>query len=427
MIINYRENNHHFGGFIVNWHKRFYFVVGGYGSSKSYNTALKLLIKARDEKKRKILVVRKTFESLRDSCFDLLCEIIETSGMSKEFKITSTPMRIIHKKTKSRFIFRGLDKPEKLKSIHGVSIVWIEEAPEISYEAFKELNGRLRTMEQSMHIIMSSNPVSKSSWTYKHFFLDKEMDDNELYHKRIIKTEDTYYHHSTVDDNKFVPAEYKQQLEQLQHHDPDLYRIARKGRFGILGEKLFRNVENKSHSEVMEEVEKINCRDRYDGLDFGFSVSFNALVRCAVDRQNNHLYIYKEWHEKELINSEVTEKVVKLLQGTYHSVIADNARPELIEELSRNKIRIERTKKVANNKVIGANKIKSFYKIIVSDECPQTFKDLTELTFKKDKNDEIIEDKFSFDSHIFDALAYSLENYVQTNLKHGKIQRPKGW
>ncbi|MGL4568832.1 MAG: PBSX family phage terminase large subunit, partial [Fusobacteriaceae bacterium] len=277
MIINYRENNHHFGGFIVNWHKRFYFVVGGYGSSKSYNTALKLLIKARDEKKRKILVVRKTFESLRDSCFDLLCEIIETSGMSKEFKITSTPMRIIHKKTKSRFIFRGLDKPEKLKSIHGVSIVWIEEAPEISYEAFKELNGRLRTMEQSMHIIMSSNPVSKSSWTYKHFFLDKELDDNELYHKRIIKTEDTYYHHSTVDDNKFVPEEYKQQLEQLQHHDPDLYRIARKGRFGILGEKLFRNVEQKSHSEVMEEVERINCRDRFDGLDFGFSVSFNAL------------------------------------------------------------------------------------------------------------------------------------------------------
>lgn len=39
----------------------------------------------------------------------------------------------------SQIIFKGMDKTEKLKSIHGVTIVWIEECSELKYEGFKEL------------------------------------------------------------------------------------------------------------------------------------------------------------------------------------------------------------------------------------------------------------------------------------------------
>ena len=49
--------NDHFEDFIFDWDYKFYFLVGGYGSSKSYHVATKLLIKLLQEK-RLALVVR---------------------------------------------------------------------------------------------------------------------------------------------------------------------------------------------------------------------------------------------------------------------------------------------------------------------------------------------------------------------------------
>ena len=88
----------------------------------------------------------------------------------------------------SKIIFKGMDKPEKLKSLNGVSIVWIEECSEVKYAGFKELLGRLRHPTLSNHIILSTNPVSKGNWCYKYFFQDKKnnffvLNDEELYKK----------------------------------------------------------------------------------------------------------------------------------------------------------------------------------------------------------------------------------------------------
>ena len=53
----------------------------------------------------------------------------------------------------SRIIFRGMDDTEKIKSIHGVSIVWMEECSEIRYEAYTELLGILTTVCQSIQYL----------------------------------------------------------------------------------------------------------------------------------------------------------------------------------------------------------------------------------------------------------------------------------
>ena len=58
----------------------FYFLVGGYGSSKSYHVAVKLIKKLLEEK-RKALVVREVFDTIRDSCYDLLQEVAEAMGV----------------------------------------------------------------------------------------------------------------------------------------------------------------------------------------------------------------------------------------------------------------------------------------------------------------------------------------------------------
>ncbi|MCI4140090.1 phage terminase large subunit, partial [Bacillus vallismortis] len=70
----------------------------------------------------------------------------------------------------SRIMFKGMDNPAKLKSVHNISLIWIEECSEVKYEGFKELNGRLRHPEQKLHMICTTNPVRTSNRTNRHIF-----------------------------------------------------------------------------------------------------------------------------------------------------------------------------------------------------------------------------------------------------------------
>ena len=77
-----KEVNPHFEDFLFNWDYKFYFLVGGYGSSKSYHVALKIILKLLAEK-RTCLVVRDVYDTIRDSCFSLFNEICEDMELTQ--------------------------------------------------------------------------------------------------------------------------------------------------------------------------------------------------------------------------------------------------------------------------------------------------------------------------------------------------------
>lgn len=302
MLLMKVKVNNHFIDFIQNWDYKNYFLVGGYGSSKSYNVAFKILLILGQEK-RKCLVVREVYDTIRDSCFSLFQDVATNMGIYDKLQFKSSPMQIKFPNG-STIIFKGMDKPEKLKSINDVSIIWLEECSEVKYEGYKELLGRLRHMTKSNHIICSTNPVGEENWTYKHFFKDEEnnvtvLDDEELYEKRIIKTNNTYYHHSTCDDNFYLPKDYIEELEAMKRYDKDLYRVARKGRYGVNGVKVLPQFKEMAHEEVVNRISKIsNYWYRY-GMDFGFVTSYNALLSIVIDDKNKDLYIYEEYYKNQ--------------------------------------------------------------------------------------------------------------------------------
>lgn len=409
--------NNHFWDYINDWDKRFYFVVGGYGSSKSYNTAIKLILKAVNEPNRKILVVRNVFATLKESCYDVLSEVIHMLGVEKKFKMTTSPLSI-KCKNGSRFIFRGLDKPEKLKSVHGVSIIWIEEAPEVAYKGFKELNGRLRTLNQSMHIIMSQNPVSKDSWCYEHFFLNKGLDENNLYNDRIIKTKDTYYHHSVVDDNKFIPDSYIEQLDELRIYDEYLYNVARKGHFGVLGTRVLPQVESMESSVMEKEIELIRDRICRIGMDFGFETSYNAIIKLAVDHVNKYLYVYWEYYKNKTTDDvTATEPQLQHLKQLSEVIRADHAEPKAIKYYQQQGFNMIPARKYTRTEQV--RKMKRFKKIFISTSCPKCYGELKDLSYKEDKNGKLISDTFNIDPHTFSAIWYALDDYEVSDVKGG--------
>lgn len=414
--------NDHFYDFIDDWEHKFYFLVGGYGSSKSYHVAVKLIKKLLQEK-RKALVIREVFDTIRDSCFDLLEEVANAMGVEEYLTFTTSPMQVRFKNG-SRIIFKGMDKPAKLKSLNGVSIVWIEECSEVKYEGFKEILGRLRHPTLSNHIILSTNPVSKSNWCYKYFFQDRKnnvlvLDDEELYKKRIMIVGNTYYHHSTVDDNFFVPASYVEQLDDLQVHDPDLYRVARKGQFGINGTLVFPQFEVQPHEKVLELMKAVKSPLEKNGMDFGFVTSYNAALRMLIDHEEKILYIYREYYSRNKTDPEIAED----MEDWKDIVIkADCAEPKAIKFYKQAGFRMKACKKFKGSRSMYTKKVKRFKKIICSDTCPNTIDELKELTFAVDKDGEIIEDEFNIDPHTLSAIWYGLDDYEVSNLKGGGIQ-----
>lgn len=431
-----KEVNPRFESFLWDWDYKTYLLVGGYGSSKSYHIALKLILKLLAEK-RKVLVVREVFDTIRDSCYDLLVEILEEFdlvGQSKnKVHCTTSPMSIKFPNG-SKIIFKGMDKPSKLKSINGVTIVWLEECSEIKYAGYKELLGRLRHPTQTMHFILSTNPVGTENWVYQHFFkrIDEDgnehitLDDQLLYKKRTIVKNGVYYHHSVADDNLFLPQSYIDTLDQMREYDPDLYRVARLGRFGLNGKKVLQQFcVASSHMDVLREVQKIPDKFKFCGMDFGFEESYNAVVKVAVDDVRKILYIYYEYYKNHMTDDKTAKELLR--EGLDKvQIIADCEDPKAIAFYRQSGFRMRGCYKYPGSRLANTRKCKRFYKIVCSPNCPNTIRELSTLIYAKDKQDNLIYDEFNIDPHTFSAIWYALDTYEVADIKYIPRNSRKG-
>lgn len=432
--------NPRFEDFVFNWDYPEYLLVGGYGSSKSYHIVLKLILKALQEK-RKILVVREVYDTIRESCFDLFIEILEDIDMleynpnkknSSKVRYKISPMQL-NFPNGSKIIFKGMDKPGKLKSINGLSIVWLEEASEVKYAGYKELKGRLRHPTSSMHFILSTNPVGTENWVYQHFFKHTNedgtqtviLDDKELYEQHTIVHNRVYYHHSVVSDNYFVPKDYITNLDEMKLYDPDLYRVARLGQFGLNGIRVLPQFTTADHDKVMRAIKGIPDQYKFAGFDFGFETSYNAVIRCAVDDREKYLYIYWEYYKNHMTDDQTAEELKNLgIQNV--PIIADNAEPKAIQYYRQSGFNIRPCHKAAGSRLENTRKIKRFKKIICSSNCTNTIRELSTLTYAKDTKDNLIYDQFNIDPHTFSAIWYALDNYTVANIKYIPRNSRKG-
>lgn len=424
------EINARFENYVFDWDYATYLSVGAYGSSKSYGTGQKLVLKCFKEK-RKVLVVREVYETIRESCFALLVDILEGLDMveenpnrknSKKCIVTNSPMRIKFPNG-SLIIFKGCDKPIKFKSIHDISIVWLEEASEIKYAAFKELRGRLRHPTDSLHMIITTNPVAMETWVFKHFFESKADDGTpivklnhmRLYEKKTIVSGGVYYHHSIPEDNAFLTQDYIAMLDEMLEYDPDLYRVARLGHFGPSGLRVLPQFSVASTAvEVLQAVKKLPAHHKFTGMDFGFEESYNAVVDVAVDHEAKILYIYGELYRNHTTDDVMADLLI--VNGYKDTLIrADCAEPKAIAYMRKRGLNVRRCKKY--KRIDQTRKVKRFKKIICSPACQNTIAELRGLTYKADPQGNYKYDEFNIDPHTFSAIWYALDSYDVVDIK----------
>lgn len=420
-----------FSSYLTDWDYKHYLLLGGYGSGKSYNTALKIILKLLEEK-RTALVVREVRETIKESCYSLLKEVLEKLDMlsdeqsnrrtptDKVIAITS-PMEIRFPNG-SRIIFRGMDKIQKIKSINGVSIVWIEECSEIKYQAYTELLGRIRQPGVTLHFILTCNPVGRENWVYNTFFTHTDesgketviCDEKELYRRRTIikkinKKEVMYYHHSICEDNPFIPQSYIDTLDGLKETDPRLWVVARYGRFGANGIIVLPQFTVATNAkQFVDTVNSIPAQFHFFGLDFGFEESYNALISCCVDDVKKILYIYDEIYVNHLTDKQFADrldvhKVAARARRCNKPICADSAEPKAIQFYRQSGFNMYGCKKYIGSRLQNTKKIKRFNKIVCSPKCKNAVRELKYLTYAKDSKGNAIYDEFNIDPHTFNS------------------------
>ena len=243
-------------------HKRFIVSYGGAGSGKSFSITQREVLKCL-AKKEKLLVIRKVQATLNDSCVDLFKTVLDDWEIPYNINITDKKITLDNG---SVIMFKGLDNPEKIKSISNVSRIWIEEVTELDQVDFDQLNTRLRgSHAKGGTITMSFNPVSELHWVKKVFF-DTERDDVRIYH-------------STYKDNKFLDEEYGKQLEFYKVVDFNHYRVYALGEFGIVqsGNECYR------FDVVKNEKETAKAEYQYNPKEVLYlSFDNNVVPFCAV-------------------------------------------------------------------------------------------------------------------------------------------------
>lgn len=180
---------------------RYRIIYGGAGSGKSVFVAQDELTRASDHGER-ILVLRKVAKTCRKSTFEVLTKVLSELGAYKYAKIRRQEMDIEFP-SGGCIWHAGLDDREKLKSITGITRIWVEEATELDEEDIAQVDLRLRGVPHPQ-ITFTFNPTQEARRIFEYVGFPTA----DLPSRSHVETDDVYVQHTTYEDNPWVGEKY---------------------------------------------------------------------------------------------------------------------------------------------------------------------------------------------------------------------------
>ena len=379
---------------------------GGASSGKSHGVIQKVVYKACQNWKhpRKILFLRKVGATVYDSIFEDVKQCLEAWGLLDSCKVNNSAYRI-ELPNGAQFIFKGLDNPEKIKSIKGVSDVVMEEASEFTLDDYTQLTLRLRDKKHKYkQIYLMFNPVSKVNWTYNAFF--------------IKKPKNTVVYHTSYKDTRFLDKVTIENIEELANRNEAYYKIYALGEFATLDKLIFPKYEKKLLNK-----DNISNLKSYFGLDYGFINDPSAFMHVKIDEQNKVLYIVEEYVRKNLTNDKIANAIIDLGYSK-EEIKADSAERKSNQELRNLGIRRLTDAQKGPGSVMQGIQYIMQYDIVVDERCVKTIEELENYTWKKDKKtNEYINEPVDSYNHCIDAIRYAIQDNIYR--QHGKLDTDK--
>lgn len=388
-----------------NFRGRYAACKGSRASKKSKTTALRIIYNMMKYDKSNTLVVRKTYRTLKDSCFTDLKWATRRLEVEHLWEFKYSPLEATYLPTGQKILFRGLDDPLKITSItvdYGfLCWVWLEEAYEITSEKdFDTLDESIRG-ELPPYLwkqwMITFNPWNEHHWLKKRFFDVKNDPD-------ILAITTNYKCNEWLDEADL------RLFDNMKEKNPRRYQVAGLGNWGIVDGLVYENWEEKEFT--LDQV--INC-DSVNGIDFGYTNDPAAVFIGFIDTEHKKLYVWDEIYKKGLSNKKLYEEIENV-HYQKKSFTADCAEPKSIDELRGYGLRVEKSQKGKDSITHGIQYIQDF-EIIIHPRCVNFITEIGNYTWDEDRLGNKINRPIDGFNHLMDAMRYAVEKYTFGRVK----------
>jgi len=375
--------------------KRYRGAYGGRGSGKSASFAQMLLVDGM-QAPHKILCAREIQNSIRESVHAEITGWVEKLGLGWFYECGES---FIRGRNGTEFIYKGLYRNlDSIKSMSGITRVWLEEAETISQYSWEKFDPTIRA--PGAEIWATWNPEVIDSPTAKRYnALDPDVVVAEINWR----------------DNPWFPESLNKLRLKDRQRDYDRYLHIWEG------QPLTR-----SDAQVLAgkwQVDEFTPGDDwngpYFGADWGFATDPTALVKFWIYR--DRLYIEHELveHGLEIRNTATRFKsmpgLIPRSAGRGSKIIADNARPETISHVRAEDLDVVACDKWPGSVEDGVEYLRGKYdQIIIHPRCSETIREARLWSYKVDKlTDEVLPVLVDKNNHCWDAIRYGHGNLIK--------------
>lgn len=347
---------------------RFIVEQGGSRSSKTYSLCQMVIVYCLTNPGKLVSIIRKTFPTLRGTVMRDFFEVMKELELYDE-KLHHKTENMYNFPNGSAVEFFGADNEQKLRG-RKRNILWINEANELNFEEFTQLN--MRTTDK---LIFDFNPSDNFHWLYD-----------------LITRKETILIHSTYKDNPFLGDAQVKEIENLIQYDESYYRIY------ALGEKGSGKTTIYTHWKYYETLPEI--KSVIYGLDFGFNHP-TSLIECSFTE--NDVYVKEIIYQSHMTADDLVKKMKELNISTKTEIICDGARPEMIEDIRRGgfntKVAIKEVKK-------GIDSVKSSG-LFINKESVNVVKEINSYKWKTN-GDVVLDEPVKVYDDAMDAIRYAI-------------------
>ena len=407
-----------------NFKGRYRVVKGSRASKKSKTTALWFIYNMMKYPGANTLVIRKTFRTLKDSCFTELKWAIHRLGVDAHWDVKESPLEMTYIPTGQKIYFRGLDDPLKVTSITvdvgSLCWMWIEEAYEVMKEAdFDMLDESIRgSVEDGLfkQITLTFNPWNEHHWIKHRFFDDlvgTDQDGKPKYKPRenpLSADGEILALTTNYTCNEWLDEADLRVFERMKANNPRRYNVAGLGNWGIVEGLIFENWEEKAFN--LDDIRKIPGIRSVFGLDFGYTNDPSALFCGMVDLKNKVLYVFDEMYQTGLVNSAIFRNIQNM-GLVKEKITADCAEPKSIAELrDLGLAHIKPARKGKDSVNNGIQYIQDFH-IVIHPRCVNFETEISNYTWDSDKFGKKLNVPIDDFNHLMDAMRYAMEDLIK--------------
>jgi len=377
-----------------------YWLNGGRGSTKSSFVAIEIILGIMKDPNSNAVCMRKVKDTLKDSVYEQLSWAIEILGVDTYWHKSISPLSLTYIPTGQRVIFRGADKPKKIKSITFAKgyckFLWYEELDEFGgMEEIRMINQSLMRGGNDFTVFYSYNPPkSANNWVNAEVQLTRS--DRLVHHSNYLAV-----------PKEWLGQQFINEAEHLKEVKPLAYQHEYLGEVVGTGGEVFDNVLiRKISDEEIEEFEVIR-----QGIDFGYAADPFVYIRTAYNAKYKRLYIFDEVFQVKLSNLSAYDLVMAKNKNN-EMVIADSAEPKSINELLQYGLKIRAVKKFGDSIDFGVKFLSEHLEQIIIDDkrCPNTAREFLNYELERDVNGNFKAGYPDRNNHTIDAARYALND-----------------